>query len=154
MFSKIAPVDVVLSPCVLTQTINPSRNALRDHYAPSDPICVRLRNALIARHLRLMNLLLDAGGKGVLAIDIISQEHFGELARVPEDELPSLFAKYISMGKHYPGLDPDSLNRLAANDPELSKSISPIAVQGIWRWHLGLNKCFVVCGLVFEKLRR
>ena len=147
-----AAVDLVLSPCVLTQTINPARNALRDHFPLQHPLRIQLRDALITRHLKLMTRLLRKGGKGVLAVDLISQEHFSDLARVPENELSALFAKYVSENKHYPGLDPESFNRIREGDSELSRSISRCELRGIWRWHLGLRKCFVVYGLVFEKL--
>src|SRR2546423_4784452 len=41
--------DVVLSPCVLTQTINPARDALRGHYPASHPSVIALRAALRSR---------------------------------------------------------------------------------------------------------
>lgn len=142
--------DVVLSPCVLTQTINPVRDALRAHYPASQPAVLALRAALRARHLRTVGRSLAPGGRGVLAIDLISSEKYPELARVPEDRLASLMRTFVADGKSYRGLDPASMGEAVRRDPAMA-GVMPPQFTGPWLWHLGLRRSFLVYGMTFRK---
>jgi hypothetical protein len=137
--------DVVLSPCVLTQTINPVRDAARGHYSATEPAVMALRAALRARHLRVMRRSLKPGGRGVLAVDFISSEAFKDLARVPAPQLANLMDRFIADGKGYRGLDPASVER-AIRDAGLNQP----RFVGPWMWHLGLRKSFLVYAMTFR----
>ena len=142
--------DLVLSPCVLTQTMNPTRNTLRDHYPPSHPARVTIRAALRLRHLRTIAACLVPGGRGVLAIDLISTENFADLPRVPQDQLESLMATFIANGRHYTGLDPASFIAAWKGDPQLSLRCAAPCFTAPWLWHLGLRKSFLVYGVTLN----
>jgi hypothetical protein len=146
--------DCVLSPCVLTQTMNPARNALREQFSPSHPLRARLRNALLIRHLRTIAASLAPGGKGVLAIDLISNELFADLPRVASDELPSLMNTFLTDGRHYLGVEPAAITAAWRETADLSHALKRPAFHSPWLWHLGLRKSFLVYGVVLEKLSR
>jgi hypothetical protein len=143
--------DLVLSPCVLTQTMNPARNALRDHYPPSHPFRTAIRSALRLRHLRFIAACLSPGGRGVLAIDLISTETFAELPRVPPERLDDLMRTFLADGKHYTGVDPASLSAAWRGDPDLSRQLAAPQFTPPWHWHLGLRKSFLVYGTTFVR---
>jgi hypothetical protein len=136
--------EVVLSPCVLTQTMNPVRDAVRNRYPLKHPAAVALRAALRARHLGMMAASLKPGGKGVLAIDLISSEKFPELARVPDDQLTNLMDRFIADGKGYRGLDPASLASAIRG-----AGFDSLNFTRPWLWHLGLRRSFLVYGVTF-----
>jgi hypothetical protein len=143
--------DLVLSPCVLTQTINPVRDVLRRRYPPSHPARQAIGTALRLRHLRTIAASLSSGGRGVLAIDLISSEQFAELPRVPPEALEDLMRKFIAAGKHYSRLDPAGLAALWRGDARLSVELEPPVFSPPWLWHLGLRKSFLVYGATFHK---
>jgi hypothetical protein len=130
--------DVVLSPCVLTQTITPSRDTLRNVTPAAEAAAKAFRTALRDRHLRLMRDSLAPAGRGVLVIDLVSSEKVPDLARIPEPELPSAMDRFVAAAKHFRGLDPTSIAK-AADTLGLTTRLTPP-----WLWHLGLRKSFLV----------
>jgi hypothetical protein len=143
--------DRVVSPCVLTQTMNPPRNALREAYGPSHPLRAKLRQALLTRHLRTIAASLRPSGKGVVAIDLISNELFEGLPRVGLDELPGLMSKFIGDGRHYLGVEPAAIVAAWRGAEELRRQLKAPEFHRPWLWHLGLRKSFLVYGVTFEK---
>ena len=144
--------DLVLSPCVLTQMMNPVRDALRAKYPPSHPARVAMSTALRTRHLRTIAASLRPGGRGVLVIDLISPEKFAGLSRLPREELADFMRKFVADGRHYAGLDPGSLAAALQADPGLSKQVGPPQFVAPWLWHLGLRKTFLVYAATFRRL--
>lgn len=142
--------EMVLSPCMLTQTMNPVRNALRDKYPPSHPARLAIRAALRLRHLRTIAALISTTGRGVLAIDLISTEKFADLPRVPREQLDDLMRTFVNDGRHYPGLDPASLTAVWRGDGSLSSHLTPPQFSPPWLWHLGLCKSFLVYAAMFQ----
>ena len=142
--------DVVLSPCVLTQTMNPARDALRDKYPPSHPSRVGLRDALRLRHLRMLAPSVAPGGRAVLAIDLISAERFTDLPRVPQDQLDDFMRSFIAAGRHYRGLEPSGIAEAYRSDPSVQRQMGPPAFTPPWLWHLGLRKTFLVYAAIFR----
>jgi hypothetical protein len=145
--------DVALSPCVLTQTINPARDALRNHYEATHPSILSLRSALRSRHLRTIAHSLKPGGRGVLAIDLISSEKFPDLPRIPDDQLDSAMRRFIDDKRGYRGLDPANVTRAIREDPGISNLITPPQFMHPWLWHLGLRRSFLVYAATFTRRR-
>ncbi len=146
-----APCDTVLSPCVLTQTINPVRDVLRDHYPPAHPSVRALRAALRARHLRTLAAACKPGGRAVIAIDLISSEKFPDLPRVPADQLQNFMDRFTSDRKSYRGLDPASLSRAVREDPVIRHQLDSPTFTPPWLWHLGLRRTFLVYAATFTR---
>jgi hypothetical protein len=145
--------ETVLSPCVLTQLINPIRDALRDHgLPPSHPVRLAIRKALRQCHLRMLAACTaPAGGKAVLAVDLICSKRHCDLARVPEDRLDSFMHTSVSNGGHYSGLDPAALTAAWRFDPVLSREFAEPRFSAPWLWHLGLRKSFLVYAATFRR---
>jgi hypothetical protein len=142
--------DLVLSPCVLTQLMNPIRDAMRHRYPPSHPMRVAMREALRLRHLRTLAANLAAGGRAVLVIDLISTDRFADLARIPQDRLDDFMRTFIADGKHYGGLDPASVVAAWRSDARrLGRELAEPRFSTPWLWHLGLRKSFVVYAATF-----
>ncbi len=141
--------DLVLSPCVLTQTMNPVRNAVRDKFPPSHPARSGIRDAMRLRHLRTIAASLAPGGRGVLAIDLISSEQFADLPRVPPDRLGDFMRKFIADRRHYSGLEPEAITDAWRGDGKVCKEIAAPQFSPPWLWHLGLRKTFLVYGVTF-----
>ena len=132
--------DVVLSPCVLTQLVNPVRQGIgRDH-----PLFHEAIAAMRRRQLRLMGGSLCKGGRGVVLIDLISSEVYEGLARVPEEQLAAFMDKFIARRKSFVGLDPNAMRRAIEGDEALSRMFDNVRVTRPWLWHLSLRRTFLV----------
>jgi hypothetical protein len=140
--------DTVLSPCVLSQTITPARNAWRD-VLPSDNRAVRaVRHALILRHLHIMAASLKPGGHGALALDLVSSEKVPQLACITDAELPAAMDRFVASRKNFHGLEPSAMTAVLAG----ISGVQQIKIHQPWLWHLGLRKSFLVYGVRFTKL--
>ncbi len=131
-----APFDVVLSPCLLSQLLNPARDAMGATHARFGQVLAVLRQ----RHLRLLLDLLRPGGTAFLVCDLSSTERFGPLARVDERELPDLMRTLLADGKCFRGLEPATI----ANDLRADPRIARYELQPPWLWHLGLERTYLV----------
>lgn len=139
--------DVVLSPCVLTQILNPLRQTITRNHPRFDEALRAMRG----RHLRLMSSLLTDGGRGVLLIDLVSSEAYDELARVPEGQLPAFMDKFVDRGKAFAGLDPRSIRRAFHADSSLSTLADGLRMGRPWLWHLSLRRTFLVYAVEFTR---
>jgi hypothetical protein len=144
---EIGPFDVVLSPCVLTQLLNPLRETIRRSHPRFDAALRAMRN----RHLRLMARLLSDRGRGVLLIDLISSETYDELPRVPAEQLPSFMATFVDRGRSFVGLDPRSIRRAIDGDAALRGTIADVRATPPWLWHLSLRRTFLVYAVQFAR---
>jgi hypothetical protein len=143
--------ETVLSPCVLTQLINPIRDALRDHgLPPSHHVRSAIRKALRQRHLRMLAACTTPSGKAVLAVDLICSKQHGDLARIPEDRLDSFMRTSVRNGVHYRGLDPAALTAAWRFDPMQARALAEPRFSAPWLWHLGLRKSFLVYAATFQ----
>jgi hypothetical protein len=142
--------DVVLSPCVLTQTIVPARDAWAEILPASHPAVVAMRVALRMRHLHLMAASLVSGGRGVLALDLVSSETVPGLARITEADLPAAMDRFVASEKHFRGLDPKGMMAALGH----VRGVEKPEIHSPWLWHLGLRKSFLVYGVSFRKSGR
>ena len=146
-FPALGPFGVVLSPCVLSQLLFPIRKLMGSDHARYPEV----RSAIRSRHLRLMHSLLEPGGEGILAIDLVSSETFPDLARVAESQLPDLMQRLISNGKFFKGLQPEAFKATLGSDAELRLGLPTLRFIPPWRWHLALNKSFLVYGVRWRR---
>ncbi len=135
--------DVVLSPCVLSQLIEPVRKLLSKDLVQLLPKVKELR----ANHLALMARLLAQNGLGIVAIDITSSDVVKELAHIPDDQLADAMRNVIGQGRSFVGLDPRSLKQAIEAHPDLAS----ITITQPWRWHIGLLRSFIVYAMCFRR---
>jgi len=140
--------DVVLSPCVLSQLIEPIRLALdRGRHARYREI----RAALRARHLRTMTHLLRPRGRGVLAIDLASSKMEPRLPQAHDDDLPAVMQRLVSDRRIFTGLSPAEIAETVQSDPPLRREVADLRFTKPWLWHMGLRKSFLVYGVLFRR---
>ena len=146
---RLGRYDVVLSPCVLTQLLNPVRQGIgRDRPLFHDAIA-----AVRRRHLRLMGGLLNGRGRAVVLIDLISSEVYDELARVPEGELAAFMDKFIARRKSFVRLDPGAIRHAIESDDALRTTFADVRVTRPWLWHLSLRRTFLVYAVELTRSR-
>jgi len=132
--------DVVLSPCVLSQILISARQSL----GATHQLYPKLRDALLADHLKMAYRLLKPAGRAVIVIDLASTEDFGSTTGIEEDQLPDLMRSLIARKKCFNALTPAALAQAAR---EHLKVTSP-TFTAPWLWHLGLAKSFLVFAMV------
>lgn len=133
-------LDVVLSSCVLSQILISARQSI----GATHRLYPKLRDALLADHLKMVYRLIKPGGRGVIVIDLASTEDFGPTAGIEEDQLPDLMRSLIAQKKCFNALTPAALSRAAR---EHFKITAP-TFTAPWLWHLGLAKSFLVFAMV------
>lgn len=139
------PFDLVLSPCVLSQTIDPVLRLLGPGHERRADVAAAWR----LRHVRTMAGLLAPGGRGVLAIDLVSSAYRAELPQVPEEQLAAFMEACLESNAYFTGLSPGAVRRTIASVPGLTDA----RLTPPWRWHLGIRKSFLVYAAVFRKAR-
>jgi len=132
--------DVVLSPCVLSQILISARQSL----GATHRLYPKLRDALLADHLKMAYRLMKPTGRAVIVIDLASTEDFGSTTGIEEDQLPDLMRSVIARKKCFNALTPAALAQAAR---EHLKVTSP-TFTAPWFWHLGLAKSFLVFAMV------
>src|SRR5687768_4174860 len=135
--------DVVLSPCLLSQLIEPVRLALGAKHEKY-PL---LRKAIVARHLRLLSELVKPGGKGLLVIDLACSDYVPDLGRTQEQDVLGLMNGLLERGKYFSGLAPHELLAVLRADATLSE----VRPHRPWIWHLSLKRSFIVYAISFHK---
>ena len=146
---RLGRFDVVLSPCVLTQLLNPLRRSIRR----SHPRFAEALGATRRRQLRLMSSLLSETGSAVVLIDLIASEVYEDLARVPEGELVAFMDKFIARGKSFVGLDPSAIRRAIDSDAVLRSAFEDVRMTRPWLWHLSLRRTFLVYAVELTRRR-
>lgn len=135
--------DVVLSPCLLSQLIEPVRLALgaRHEKYPA------LRRAIVARHLRLVSELVKPGGRGVVVIDVACSDYVPELGQTKEEDVVGVMNGLLERGKYFAGLAPHELLAVLRAD----RALSEVRAHRPWLWHLSVRRSFVVYPISFNK---
>jgi hypothetical protein len=139
----VGPFDVVLSPCVLSQTIDPVLRLLGPRHPARHPFAAALRR----RHVRLISRLLKPGGRGILAIDLVSSAYRPDLSQAAPDDLPQVLRACLSAETHFLGLSPAAVTQTLQADPTLSG----LRLTCPWLWHLAIRKSFLVYAALFRK---
>jgi hypothetical protein len=136
------PIDLVASCCVLTQMSWGLRQSLGQNH-PSE---TQARESLVAAHLRSM-CALAAGGKVVLACDMISTEYY------PLDDLPAntdlavLMERLVTEQNYYQGANPVLVRRLLRRDPVISQAVKSATWLAPWLWHGPKERTYLVYAL-------
>jgi hypothetical protein len=139
---KIGTFDVVLSPCLLSQLIYSVSRVLKMRSLTHDPLLAAVRR----RHLRMLAELLRPGGVGVMAIDLVAQETFPNLAKAKAEDLDELMPRLLESGDHFKGIEP----RLVESGLR-DAGIREVEFTRPWLWQFGRMRRFLVYGVVFRK---
>lgn len=140
---ELGRFDVVLSPCVLSQTIDPLLRLLGTGHEKRGAVAAALRR----RHLRLISSLLKPGGRGVLAIDLVSSSYRADLLNASPEDARDAMAACVDAGTYFTGLAPIQIKQDVRSD----RSIAMCEITRPWLWHLGPKKVFLVYGVVMGK---
>lgn len=140
---ELGRFDVVLSPCVLSQTIDPLLRLLGTGHEKRSAVAAALRR----RHLRLMSSLLKPGGRGVLAVDLVSSSYRADLLNASPEDARDVMTACVDAGTYFTGLAPI----LIKQDLRSDRSIVRCEITRPWLWHLGPKKVFLVYGAVMGK---
>jgi hypothetical protein len=138
----IGPFDVVLSPCLLSQLIYSVSRVLKMRSLTHDALLASVRK----RHLRMLAELLRPGGVGVMAIDLVAQETFPNLAKANPEDLAELMPRLLQSGQHFQGIEP----RLIESGLR-DAGVERIDFTHPWLWQFGKARRFLVYGVVFRK---
>lgn len=141
-------LDVVVSATVLTQLINTAVNALGANHPRLLEISLAIRNA----HIRLLVNLVSVGGTGVLITDLVSSDTCEKLKNIPEEEMPELMRYLLSVRNFFTGVNPFVLGTIMRQDPYISPRVSDVVMKKPWRWSIGPERAYLVCGLTFRRV--
>ena len=145
------PADVVLSPCVLTQTINPVRDAMNKAHPPSHPAVKALRSARYGPDTcGSWPRRLNRAGGGCWRSIWCHRNSCAELVRTRQEDAHAAMRALIDAGKNYEGLDPTSIKAAFASDPDLRRSRASLTFIAPWIWHLSLRRSFLVYAAIFS----
>ncbi|HEX5243817.1 MAG TPA: hypothetical protein VFW23_11195 [Tepidisphaeraceae bacterium] len=134
--------DLVLSPCVLSQILISARQSI----GATHRVYPKIRDALLAHHLKMAYRSIKPGGRCVIVIDLASTEEFGSTAGIEEDQLPDLMRSLIARKKCFNALTPAALAQAAHQHLRITAPF----FTAPWLWHLGLAKSFLVFAMVLS----
>lgn len=140
---ELGKFDVVLSPCVLSQTIDPLIRLLGPGHEKRATVAAELRR----RHLRVISSLLKPGGRGVLAIDLVSSSYRPDLMDASPADARDVMMACLDAGKYFTGLAPLQIKQDLRGDA----TIGGCEITQPWLWHLGPRKVFLVYGAILRK---
>lgn len=126
------PFDLVASTCLLSQLIANAHHAIGEAH----PQFSQVIQAIRLGHLRLLASLARPGARVVLITDIASTDWAPEIARVPEDDLPSLIPRLLAHQGLIRGVIPVELVTILRRDPVLQANLDQIRLVSPWRWRL------------------
>lgn len=138
-------LDVVLSPCVLSQIIRSAAIAVGDGHPRFPELLIALRR----RHFHIIADLLNPGGCAVMAIDLVSTETLPELRDATPADWAGLMEKALNTGNFFSGLAPASVLAAAKSVGEFDS----IRLTRPWRWRLGERRSYLVYGLILRRGR-
>lgn len=143
---SVAPADVVVSTCVLSQILSVLTNLVADKH----PQFLSLIQAVRRGHLVRMLQLLKPGGRGILISDLVSSETTPSLSSIDSVSLPKLLAQALATGNFFSGLHPG----IMLQDLETGLNIAPYIESPVmvapWRWQMG-PRTYAVYAINFRK---
>ena len=143
---SVAPADVVVSTCVLSQILSVLTNLVADKH----PQFLSLIQAVRRGHLVRMLQLLKPGGRGILISDLVSSETTPSLSSIDSVSLPKLLAQALATGNFFSGLHPG----IMLQDLETGLNIAPYTESPVmvapWRWQMG-PRTYAVYAITFRK---
>lgn len=134
--------DVVASCCVLTQM----SWGLHQSLGPNCGYETQAREALVAAHLRSL-CALAAGGKALLACDMISTEYYPLDDLAPDTDLKALMERLISEQNYYQGANPALVRRLLRRDVVVSQAAKTATWHAPWLWRGPKQRTYLVYAL-------
>jgi len=143
------PFDLVVSCCVLTQM----SWGLRQCLGPNHPLEAQAREAMFAAHLRSM-CALAAGGKALLACDLISTEYYPLDALAADEDLAALMERLIRERNFYQGANPLLVRSLLYRDPVVTAAVQSAQWPTPWLWDGPKDRTYLVYALLLDCSRQ
>lgn len=141
------PFDVVASVGLLTQLIEMVGLTLGTQH----PQFLSLMSAIRLRHLQLLLELTRPAGKAWLFSEVVSSLTCPELLQTAESNLMPVLQRAITQHNFFTGANPNILNRLFQEDPELSASIASLESPPPWLWSF-FTRTYAVCAFGATKV--
>ena len=141
------PIDVVLSPCLLSQLVGYASDVLGRNHPRRRELLVALRT----RHLRALVDLLAPGGAAVVVCDVASSSGYPELLDIRKEKLPALLDRLTYTDRGFDGLSPAKMRAAIASDATIAPLLGPVQQVPPWLWTLGPRKTFLVYALRFRR---
>lgn len=141
------PFDVVASVGLLTQLIEMVGLTLGTQH----PQFLSLMSAIRLRHLRLLLELTRPGGRAWLFSEVVSSLTCPALLQTAESNLMPVLQRAITQHNFFTGANPNILNRLFQEDPELSASIASLESPPPWLWNF-FTRTYAVCAFGATKV--
>ena len=142
----VAPADVVVSTCVLSQILSGLTQSVTDKH----PQFLALIQAVRRGHLVRMLQLLKPGGRGILISDLVSSETTPALASIDDASLPKLLAHALATGNFFSGLHPGVMLQDLGTAPGVASSVDSPIMTAPWRWKMG-TRVYAVYAITFRK---
>jgi hypothetical protein len=143
------PFDVVVSACVLSQMHLSVRNILSDNH----PLFHAANYTLTLTHLRTLARLTEPGGVALLASDIATEEMAPLRGADERSDFRALLAHQLARGAVFDAVRPDTISRVAEDDPSLARELAPAVLADVWVWENGPRRTFLVYALDFARQR-
>ena len=142
----VAPADVVVSTCVLSQILSGLTQSVTDNH----PQFLSLIQAVRRGHLVRMLQLLKSGGRGILISDLVSSETTPALASINDAGLPKLLAQALATGNFFSGLHPGVMLQDLGTSPDIAPYVESPIMTAPWRWKMG-TRIYAVYAITFRK---
>jgi hypothetical protein len=142
----VAPADVVVSTCVLSQILSGLTQSVTDKH----PQFLSLIQAVRRGHLVRMLQLLKPGGRGILISDFVSSETTPGLPSIDDASLPKLLAQALATGNFFSGLHPGVMLQDLGTAPGVASSVDSPVMTAPWRWQMG-PRTYAVYAITFRK---
>jgi hypothetical protein len=142
----VAPADVVVSTCVLSQILSGLTQSVTDKH----PQFLSLIQAVRRGHLVRMLQLLKTGGRGILISDLVSSETTPALASIDDAGLPNLLTQALATGNFFSGLHPGVMLQDLGTAPGVASSVDSPVMTAPWRWQMG-PRTYAVYAITFRK---
>jgi hypothetical protein len=137
------PFSVVLSACLLSQLQFSALQVLGDKH----PLFEAVRLTTSITHLRVLNRLIAAGGRGIFAADLTSNQTY-PLDRLPtEADLRAVYDEVLKTKNVIYVSHPELLKSFAREDPVLKKELVLSDPLDVWLWNNGPSRVFLVYAL-------
>ena len=142
----VAPADVVISTCVLSQILSGLTQSVTDKH----PQFLALIQAVRRGHLVRMLQLLKPGGRGILISDLVSSETTPALTSIDDASLPRLLAQALATGNFFSGLHPGVMLQDLGTSPDIAPDVESPIMTAPWRWKMG-TRVYAVYAITFRK---
>lgn len=142
-----APVDAVVSSCLLSQLMD----SLRRQLGPQHPDLLPAARVLMVAHLRLLAAVLVRGGQAVLASDTASSEQLPLRELVAAKGGLEALKAVVEAGLCFTGTSAPFAVEILQTDEVLSERVADVALAAPWLWTISEARSYLVYALRFRR---